>query len=184
MERIQVKDKRFTLSIHRETILQEVDRVAAAISSDLAGRRPLFLSVLNGAFMFTADLLRRVTTPCEVSFVKLASYRGTGSTGRVKEVIGLNEEIAGRTVVIVEDIVDTGVTMQRLVEALSARHPREIRIATLLLKPGKLQADLHIDYVAFTVPNDFIVGYGLDYDGEGRNLPDIYTLVDEEPCIH
>ena len=140
---------------------------------------PLFLSVLNGSFMFTADLMKRVNIPCEISFVKLASYQGTSSTGKVKELVGLNEDIEGRTVVIVEDIIDTGFTMERLVETLRARNPKDIRIATLLVKPDKLQVKLDIDYVAMNIPNDFIVGYGLDYDGKGRNYRDIYTVVNE-----
>ena len=128
--------------------------------------------------MFTADLMKHLTIPCEISFVKLASYAGTASTGKVKEQVGLNEDISGRTVVIVEDIVDTGLTMQRLLETLKARNPKEIRIATLLVKPDKLQVDLDINYVAMNIPNDFIVGYGLDYDGFGRNYRDIYTVVE------
>ncbi len=184
MDTIQIKGKTFAVSITEETILKEVDRVAAAINRDLAGKRPLFLSVLNGAFMFTADLLKRVTIPCEVSFVKLASYQGVASTGKVKEVIGLNEEIEGRVVVVVEDIVDTGFTMRRLLESLAARHPKELHVATLLVKPDKLQVELDIEYVALRVPGDFIVGYGLDYDGLGRNYPDIYTLTEEQPCTH
>lgn len=176
---MRIKDKRFAVSIPEAAILREVGRVAGEISRDLEGKDPLFLSVLNGAFMFTADLLKRVTIPCEVSFVKLASYQGVASTGVVKEVIGINEDLYGRTVVIVEDIVDTGVTMQRLLETLGTRRPKEIRIATLLLKPGKLKVDLDIDYVAMRIPNDFIVGYGLDYDGQGRNFKDIYTVVND-----
>lgn len=128
--------------------------------------------------MFTADLMKRLTIPCEISFVKLASYEGTSSTGKVKELVGLNENITGRTVVIVEDIVDTGLTMQRLIETLRAQHPKEIRIATLLLKPDKLKVDLDIRYVAMRIPNDFIVGYGLDYEGLGRNYRDIYSVVE------
>ena len=128
--------------------------------------------------MFTADLLKHITIPCEISFVKLASYQGITSTGVIKEVIGLNEDIAGRTVVIVEDIVDTGFTMQRLLETLGTRNPETIHIASLLVKPDKLKVDLNIEYVAMEIPNDFIVGYGLDYDGFGRNYPDIYTVVD------
>ena len=128
--------------------------------------------------MFTADLLKHITITCEISFVKLASYQGVTSTGVIKEVIGLNEDIAGRTVVIVEDIVDTGLTMQRLLETLGTRNPESIHIASLLVKPEKLKVDLNIEYVAMEIPNDFIVGYGLDYDGFGRNYPDIYTVVD------
>ncbi len=161
-----------------QDILKEVTRVANEINRDLAGKNPLFLSVLNGSFMFTSDLMKRITIPCEISFVKLASYQGVSSTGVIKEVIGINEDISGRTIVIVEDIVDTGLTMQRLLETLGTRGPKEIHIASLLVKPDKLKVDLNIEYVAMNIPNDFIVGYGLDYDGFGRNYPDIYTVVD------
>ena len=137
-----------------------------------------FLAVLNGSFMFAADLMRYVTIPSEISFVKLASYQGTVSTGTVKEVNGINEDLTDRTVVIVEDIVDTGVTMKRMLETLGTGCPKALHVCTLLLKPGKLQVPLNIDYVAMEIPNDFIVGYGLDYDQQGRNLRDIYTLVE------
>ena len=178
MDSIQIKDKQFTVSIKEQDIQKEVIRVANEINRDLADKNPLFLSVLNGSLMFTADLLKHITIPCEISFVKLASYQGVTSTGVIKEVIGLNEDIAGRTVVIVEDIVDTGLTMQRLLETLGTRNPESIHIASLLVKPEKLKVDLNIEYVAMEIPNDFIVGYGLDYDGFGRNYPDIYTVVD------
>lgn len=178
MNTITIKDKTFSVSITAEEIQKEVVRVANEINRDLAGKNPLFLSVLNGSFMFTADLMKLITIPCEISFVKLASYQGVTSTGVIKEVIGLNEDITDRVIVIVEDIVDTGHTMQRLLESLGTRNPREIRIASLLLKPEKLQVDLNVDYVAMSIPNDFIVGYGLDYDGFGRNYPDIYTIIE------
>ena len=176
---IHIKDKTFAISIPEADILREVERVAQEINRDLADKNPLFLSVLNGSFMFTADLMKRITIPCEVSFVKLASYQGIATTGQVKEVIGINEDLTGRTVVIVEDIVDTGLTMQRLLESLGTRRPKEIHIATLLVKPDKLKVDLDIEYAAMRIPNDFIVGYGLDYDGLGRNFKDIYTVVGE-----
>ncbi|MCD7898389.1 MAG: hypoxanthine phosphoribosyltransferase [Bacteroides sp.] len=179
MNTIEIKDKRFSISISSEEIQKEVTRVASEINRDFAGKNPLFLSVLNGAFMFTADLMKKITIPCEVSFVKLASYQGVTSTGMIKEVIGINEDISDRVIIIIEDIVDTGFTMQRLLESLGTRGPREIHIASLLLKPDKLQVDLNVEYVAMRIPNDFIVGYGLDYDGFGRNYPDIYTIVTE-----
>lgn len=178
MDTIQIKDKKFAVSIKEEEILQEVTRVANEINRDLAGKNPLFLSVLNGSFMFTADLMKRITIPCEISFVKLASYQGVTSTGKVKEVIGINEDLTDRCVVIVEDIVDTGYTIQRLLETLGTRNPSEIHIASLLVKPEKLKVELNIEYVAMHIPNDFIVGYGLDYDGLGRNYKDIYTVVE------
>lgn len=178
MSVIQIKDKRFKTFIPEEQIMKEVARVADEINRDLPGANPLFISVLNGSFMFTADLMKHLTMPCEVSFVKLASYEGTSSTGKVKELVGLGDDITGRTVVIVEDIVDTGLTMKQLVETLRARGPKDIKIATLLVKPDKLKVELDINYVAMNIPNDFIVGYGLDYDGLGRNYRDIYTVIE------
>lgn len=179
MSTIKVKEKQFAISIPEAEILTAVQRVADAINHDLEGKDPLFLSVLNGAFMFTADLMKRITIPCEVSFIKLSSYEGTSSTGQVRQLMGLNQCIKGRTVVIVEDIVDTGLTMQKLLELLQAQEPAEVHIATLLLKPDKLKAPLHIEYAAMQIPNDFIVGYGLDYDGFGRNYKDIYIVVSD-----
>ena len=179
MDTIQIKDKRFTPFIPEERILKEVARVASEINRDLEGANPLFFKCIERvAFMFAADLMRNLTIPSEISFVKLASYAGTSSTGKVKELVGLNDNIEGRTVVIVEDIVDTGVTMKHLLETLQAGKPKEIRIATLLLKPDKLEVELDIHYVAMRIPNDFIVGYGLDYDGLGRNYRDIYTVME------
>lgn len=178
MERIKVGDKEFAVSIPEADILREIDRLADRLNRDLEGKNPLFLCVLNGSFVFAADLFRRITIPAEISFVKLASYEGTASTGVIKEVIGLSENIAGRTVVVVEDIVDTGCTMQELLENLGTRSPESIHICTLLLKPEKLKAPLNVEYVALEIPNDFIVGYGLDYDGYGRNLRNIYTVVE------
>ena len=178
MDTVQIKDKQFSISIRHEDIQKEVTRVANEINRDLKGENPLFLSVLNGSFMFTADLMKQINSPCEISFVKLASYQGVSSTGVIKEVIGISEDLTDRTVVIVEDIVDTGLTMQRLLDTLGTRNPKKIHIASLLLKPDKLKVDLNIEYIAMKIPNDFIVGYGLDYDGFGRNYPDIYTVVD------
>ena len=177
METIHIKDRDFKVSIKEEDILKEVDRVAAEINRDMAGKNPLFLSVLNGSFMFTSDLMKRITIPCEISFVKMSSYQGVNSTGKVREMIGVNENLKGRTVVIVEDIVDTGYTMKHMLETLSTYGPESVHIATLLVKPEKLKVDLNIEYAAMKIPNDFIVGYGLDYDGFGRNYKDIYTVV-------
>ena len=178
METIRIKDKQFKTFITEEQILKEVARVGEEINRDLADANPLFVSVLTGSFMFTADLMKHVSVPGEISFVKLASYAGTSSTGKVKELVGLNDDTTGRTIVIVEDIIDTGLTMERLIETLKARNPKEIRIATLLVKPDKLKVDLDINYIAMSIPNDFIVGYGLDYDGLGRNYRDIYTVIE------
>jgi len=179
MSRVKIKDKTFETSISETEIKQRIREVAARINKDMAGKNPLFLSVLNGAFIFTADLLREITVPCEVSFVKLASYQGITSTGKVHEVLGINEDLTGRSVVIVEDIVDTGRTMKQMIESLGTRNLGSVDICALFVKPDKLEEPLDIKYSCFSIPNEFIVGYGLDYDQQGRNLKDIYTLVEE-----
>mgnify|MGYP002261787710 FL=1 len=173
-----MKDKTFRTFIPEAEIQQRVKAVADKLNEDLKDKNPLFLAVLNGSFVFAADLMRMITIPCEISFVKLASYQGTVSSGKIKEVIGINEDLKGRTVVIVEDIIDTGFTMKRMLEQLGTRDPESLHICTLLVKPGKLQVPLNIEYAAMEIPNDFIVGYGLDYDQQGRNLRDIYTIVE------
>ena len=178
MSIVQIKDKRFKTFISEDEIQQRVKAVADRINHDMEGKKPLLLAVLNGSFVFAADLMRHITIPCEISFVKLASYEGTVSTGKVVEVMGLNEDITGRDVIIVEDIVDTGKTMERMLDTLGTRNPNSLHICTLLLQPEKLKIPLNIEYAAMEIPNDFIVGYGLDYDQEGRNLRDIYTLVE------
>lgn len=178
MDKIKVRDREFAVSIPEEKIKARVAEIAAQISHDLEGKRPLFLAVLNGSFVFAADLLRGIDTPCEISFVRMASYEGTSSTGDVKQLIGLKEDIKDRTVVIVEDIIDSGLTMVHLLDLLKEKQPADIKIAALLVKPGNLKVHLDIPYCCFEIPNDFIVGYGLDYDGEGRNLPSIYTVTE------
>ena len=178
METLQIKDKKFAVSIPEAEILEQVRRVAGEINRDFAGREPVFLAVLNGSFVFAADLLREVKLPSQISFIKLASYEGTASSGAVKELVGLNTDITGRDVIIVEDIIDSGLTMEYLTGLLAQRHPHSVSVCTLLLKPGNLKVNLDIRYKCFSIPNDFIVGYGLDYDGYGRNTRDIYTVVD------
>lgn len=177
MDIVTVKDKQFSLSISAQRIQERVAEVAAQISQDLEGKNPLFLAVLNGSFMYAADLVRNITTTCEVAFVRFSSYEGMESTGKVKEVMGLTDNIEGRTVVVVEDIIDSGLTMQQLLGNLREKNPAEIRVASLLVKPDNLEVELDIAYTCFNIPNDFIVGYGLDYDGFGRNLPAIYTVM-------
>jgi hypoxanthine phosphoribosyltransferase len=174
---VKINGKTFQTSIAEAEIKRRVKALAQQISKDMEGKNPLFLGVLNGAFIFAADLLREMTIPCEISFVKLASYQGTISTGKVKEVLGINEDLSGRTVIILEDIVDTGQTMKQMIEALGTRNPASVHICSLFLKPDKLKEELTLDYVAFRIPDDFILGYGLDYDGQGRELKDIYTIV-------
>ena len=177
MGTIQVKDRQFEIFLKEEDIQKEIKRVGSEINRDFKGKEPLFLCILNGAFMFAADLLRNVTIPCNVSFVKLASYQGTDTTGKIKQLMGLNEDVEGRDVIIVEDIVDTGRTMRQMLESLGVRRPASVDICTLFLKPDKLEEPLDIKYAAFSIPNDFIVGYGLDYDQQGRGLKEICTLV-------
>ncbi len=177
METVSIKDKNFRLSITAEEIEKAVSEVAQRINHDLKDTNPLFICVLNGAFMFASDLMKHVELPCEISFVKLASYEGTSSTGKIKEMIGLKEDIKDRTVVVVEDIVDTGFTMQNILDSLKKQGAKSIHVCTFLQKPEALQCDICVDYVAMKIPNEFIVGYGLDYDGYGRNLKAIYTLI-------
>lgn len=175
---VKVWDKKFAQSISAEEIDQAVQKIAAHINIDLKGRNPLFLVVLNGAFMFASDLFKKITIDCEVSFVKLSSYVGTQSTNTVRELIGLDRVLTGRTVVIIEDIIDTGITMAHTLPLLKKLEADDVRIASLLFKPDAFQKDYEIDYVGIKIPNDFIIGYGLDYDGLARNLPEIYTLVE------
>ena len=178
MDTVKIKDKSFRVSIPEAEIKERVKALAEQMSKDLEGKNPIFLGVLNGSFIFAADLMREMTIPCEISFVKLASYQGTTSTGKVQEVLGINENLSGRTVVIVEDIVESGQTMKQMIESLGTRNPESVRICTLFFKPEKLKEELNLDYVAFRIPDDFIVGYGLDYDGLGRELKDVYTIVE------
>ena len=179
MSIIKIKDKTFKTSIPEAQILERVKAVAARINTDMADKNPLLIAMLNGSFVFAADLRRMINIPCEISFVQMGSYEGTSSTGKVKQLLGLNEDIKGRTVIIVEDIVESGLTMKSLLDTLHEKEPAEIHICTLLLKPECLKVPLDIKYVAIEIPNDFILGYGLDYDQQGRNLRDIYTVVEE-----
>lgn len=176
MESVKIKDKEFELFLTQQQIEKAIDDIAVKIASDLADSDPLFLCILNGSFMFASELMKRINIPSELSFVKMSSYQGTKSTGKLKELIGLQEDIKGRTVVIVEDIVDTGHTMEMMLEQLESDNPKEIKVAALLLKPDALKVEVPLDYIALEIPSDFIVGYGLDYDGYGRNLPNIYKL--------
>jgi hypoxanthine phosphoribosyltransferase len=179
MKQVKIKDKEFRLSYPEAEIQNDIDWVASKINHDFAksGDIPVFVSVLNGSFMFTADLLKRISIPCEITFVKLASYQGTSTTGKVNQLIGINEDVTGRSLVVLEDIVDTGITLSKLYEELRKLNPKEIRVATLLFKPDAYKGNIKLDYIGRSIPNDFIVGYGLDYDGLGRNLQDIYTLI-------
>jgi hypoxanthine phosphoribosyltransferase len=178
MNKVKVHDKEFSISINGEEIDKAVQSVANQINRDLEGKNPLFLVVLNGAFMFASDLLKKITIPCEVSFVKLSSYVGTQTTHTVRELIGLDEVLTDRNVVIVEDIIDTGITMGVTIGKLKNLRAADVKIATLLFKPKAFEKDYKIDYIGMNIPNDFIVGYGLDYNGHGRNLPNIYKIIE------
>ena len=163
--------------ITEQAIQQRIGELAEQMNKDLKDKDVVCLGILNGAFLFAADLFRRFTIPARISFVKLASYEGTKSSGTIKELIGWNEDIKGKTVVVLEDIVDTGHTLERIMDELVMRKASEIRIATAFFKPGAYRSNISLDYVGFEIPNDFVVGYGLDYDGYGRNLPSVYTLI-------
>jgi len=173
---ITIKDKQFKPYIAQQKMADAVKVVADRINTDLKDELPVFLVVLNGSFMFASDLLKEVTIPCEISFIKVASYHGTSSTGSVTELIGLTENLSGRTVVIVEDIVDTGITIEKLVAVLNAKNVKQIKIATALLKNEAYKKEIKIDYIGLTIKNEFVVGYGLDYNGLGRNLKEIHVL--------
>jgi hypoxanthine phosphoribosyltransferase len=173
---VKLKDKHFKRFLPSDDIERAVNFIGDKMNSDFAGKKPLFISVLNGSFLFAADLMKTLTIDCEITFVKLASYQGTQTTGKVRTLIGFDEEITNRTVVILEDIVDTGNTLEVLVARLKELNPLEIKVAALLYKPEAYTKDIPVDYVGFKVGNDFLVGYGLDYDGLGRNLRDIYKL--------
>lgn len=177
MEVIKLHDKNFKVCMTARQIDEAVNNVAKKINSDLKDVDvPIFLSVLNGSFMFTADLMRKIEIKSDIVFVKLASYDGTSSTGEVKQILGLNKSVKGRTVIVIEDIVETGNTIEEMYRILKEAGAEEIKICTLLFKPNAYRKDIKIDYAALQIPNDFIVGYGLDYDQLGRQYKDIYVL--------
>ena len=176
---IQVLDKKFQPYLKAKDIHEQIGKLAAQINTDYAGKRPLFIAILNGSFMFAADLFKELTIDAEICFIKLASYKGTKSTGNVITSIGLDEPLKGRHIVIVEDIVDTGKTLHEFLPQLLNQQPASLKIAALLHKPDALVYPLVIDYLGFSVPDKFLLGYGLDYDGLGRNLREIYQLIEE-----
>ena len=178
MQKVKILDKEFEISIPSSEIQERVNAIAKQINTDLAGKDVIFLGILNGSFMFASDLFKKIELQCQITFLKVASYQGTMSSGNVKRLIGINEDIKGKTVVILEDIVDTGHTLDHIIRQLIGYEPAEIKIASFLFKPEAYTKDIPIDYVGKEIPNDFIVGYGLDYDGFGRNLEDIYSVVE------
>lgn len=177
MKNVTILDREFEIFIPYEKIRSIVEELAEKMNNDLKGKNPLFICILNGSFMFAAEIFKRISLlDAEISFIKLASYQGTQTTGNVRELIGLNEDLMGRTIVVLEDIVDSGITIANTIDQLKAKNPAEVKIATLLLKPDALKVKVPLDYVGLEIPNDFIVGYGLDYNGRGRNLIDIYKV--------
>lgn len=180
METVKVLNKTFKQSISYDEIQQKIAQIAEQMNKDFKNQDVIFLGILNGAFMFAADLFKMINFQAQITFLKVASYQGTSSSGNVKRLIGINENIENKTVIILEDIIDSGITVDYIIKQLKGYEPKEIKIATLLLKPEAFIKNFNIDYVAFKIPNKFIVGYGLDYDGYGRNLKNIYTLTNEK----
>ena len=176
MSNIQVLDKTFEPYLKEAAIQAKITELAGQLNKDYAGKRPLFLSILNGSFLFTSDLFKQITLEAEVSFIKLASYKGTSSTGNVITAIGLDTNVKDRHIVILEDIIDTGKTLHHYLPQLDSMQPASVKIAVLLNKKEALQYPVQVDYACFDIPNKFVVGYGLDYDGLGRNSKDIYQL--------
>ena len=177
MSSITVNNRKFSPYIDAASIDKRIRELAQTINQDYAGKRPIFIAILNGAFMFAADLFRHINIEAEICFIKLASYKGTKSTGNVITSIGLDEPLEGRHVIVVEDIVDTGKTLHVFLPQLVNQQPASLKIAALLFKPDALQhKELHVDYLGFSVPVKFLLGYGLDFDGLGRNLREIYEL--------
>lgn len=176
MAQIKVLDKTFETYLSAETIQNRITEIAKEINEDYAGKKPVFLAILNGSFMFASDLFKQITIEAEITFVKLASYEGTTTTGKVKQAIGLNTDLKDRHVIIIEDIVDTGHTMAQFLPELEKSHPASIKLAVFLHKPEATLVPITIDYCCFSIPNKFVLGYGLDYDQLGRNLPELYQL--------
>ncbi|HOW25164.1 MAG TPA: phosphoribosyltransferase family protein [Bacteroidales bacterium] len=177
MKKIKVKDKEFIPFVSEHKIQRAVKQISQQVNQDMAGKVPLFLVILNGAFIFASDLLRKITVDCDITFVKLASYEGTSTTSTVKELIGLGEVVKDRTVIIVEDIVDTGITIDHVIQMLKKMEASDVKVAAMFFKPDAFQRDFHIHYKGMDIPPDFVVGYGLDYDGFGRNHPCLFRLV-------
>jgi hypoxanthine phosphoribosyltransferase len=177
MNEVRILDKKFRELISEQAIRKRIDEIALQINRDYIGSEVIFVGILNGAFMFAADLFRKINLTASITFVKLASYQGISSTGSIKELIGWNEDLVNKKIIVIEDIVDTGATLERTVNELVIRNVADIKIATMLLKPTSYTRDIPINYIGFEIPSNFVVGYGLDYNGLGRNLPSVYTMV-------
>jgi hypoxanthine phosphoribosyltransferase len=173
---IQLHDKQFVPFVSAQEIDFAIAKIAALVEDDFTDEVPVFIGVLNGAFMVVSDFMKHYKSPCEVSFIKMASYEGTTSTNEVKQLIGLDQDLTGRTVIVIEDIVDTGNTLVVLKDLFKKQNVKHFKIATLFFKPEAYKKDIKIDYIGIRIPNKFIVGYGLDYNGLGRNLPEVYQL--------
>lgn len=173
---IQVHDKHFEILLKQTQIEERIAEMASEIAQDYEGKKPIFLAILNGSFMFAAHLLKTMSIPCEITFVRVSSYQNTSSTGQVTEVLGLRENLSGRNVVVLEDIIDTGVTMSQILPQLASQNPESLEVVSLFQKPEALKCPLNVKYLGFPIENRFIIGYGLDYNGLGRNLGDLYVL--------
>lgn len=179
MKSIEVHNKLFVPFIDAATIQKEIDRLAAELKKDYENKRPLFIAILNGSFIFAADLFKAIDFPAEICFIKLASYKGTKSSGQVISAIGLDVDVKNRHIVIIEDIVDTGRTLTSFLPQIENQTPASLKLCVLLYKPDAMEFDLTIDYLGFTIPNRFVLGYGLDFDGLGRNIPELYQIQDQ-----
>ena len=180
METVRVHDKTFGTYLTEAALQQKVAQMGAALNKDYAGKKPLFIAILNGSFMFAADLFKYLTIEAEICFIKLASYKGTKSSGQVITAIGLDTDVNDRHVIILEDIIDTGKTMNEFLPQLLNQQPASLKVAILLHKPEATKFEVPIDYCCFSIPNKFVLGYGLDFDGYGRNIKEIYQLMGEE----
>ncbi len=180
MNTVEIADKKFELLIENDNINKRTRLLGIQLNLDYEGRRPIFIGVLNGSFLFMADLLKEMDIECEIAFIRVSSYKGTESSGSIKETIGLPENLLNRDIILVEDIVDTGFTLKYIIEKVRLQHPASVTVCSLLYKPEAIQTHIkELQYVGFEIPNEFVVGYGLDYDGLGRNLIDIYRAVPE-----
>lgn len=179
MKIVKVLDREFGVSIPSEKVQKRIQELADEISNDLRDMDPVFIAILNGSFMFASDLFKKISFDAQITFLKLASYEGTSTSGSVMQLIGLNQQIKGQNIVILEDIVDTGITLDIIMRQLSGYQPASVRVATLLFKPDACKVKIPLDYVGFSVTNEFIIGYGLDYNGYGRKYEDIYVLIDK-----
>ena len=176
MKKVKLHDKQFKLFINYEIIISKIENLVSALNKNYADKKPIFLCVLNGSFLFASELIKRFNHECEVSFVKLSSYQGLNSTGNIKNLIGINDNLEERNIIIVEDIVDTGYTIYSVMEEIKNHKPKSVEVATLLFKPKSYKKKIQINYAAINVGNEFLVGFGLDYNGIGRNLEDIFII--------